>query len=58
MTNIIKREIGRNDVAETAPENTFWMIYDAPESYREQWKNEIKKGTLIFINSEVVKNNG
>ena len=58
MTNLIKREIGRNDVAETAPENTFWMIYDAPENYREQWKNEIKKGTLIFINSEVVKNNG
>lgn len=58
MTNIIKREIGRNDVAETAPENTFWMIYDAPESFREHWKNEIKKGTLIFINSEVVKNNG
>lgn len=58
MTNLIKREIGRNDVAETAPENTFWMIYDAPESFREHWKNEIKKGTLIFINSEVVKNNG
>ena len=58
MTNLIKSEIGRNDVAETAPENTFWMIYDAPEQFREQWKNEIKKGTLIFINSEVVKNNG
>ncbi len=58
MSHLIKREIGRSDVAETAPENTFWMIYDAPENYRESWKREIKKGTLIFINSEVVKNNG
>lgn len=58
MRQVIKHEIGRSDVAETAPENTFWMIYDAPESFREQWKKEIKKGTLIFINSEVVKNNG
>lgn len=47
----------RDDVAERCPENTFWMIYDADESLMESWRNEIKKGKLIFINSDVVKNN-
>lgn len=54
----IKASTGRDDVAEKAPENTFWMIYDMDEESRKGWTNEIKKGTLIFINSEVVKNNG
>ena len=48
----------RADVAEKAPEHTFWMIYDVEESRRKDWQKEIKKGTLVFINSEVVKNNG
>ena len=48
----------RQDVAVRAPENTVWMIYDAPESHREDWIKQIKKGKLIFISSEVVKNNG
>jgi len=61
VENRIKRAImdvtHRGDVAEKAPENTFWMIYDAPENMRIDWSREIKKGKLIFINSEVVKNN-
>ena len=44
--------------AETAPEHTFWMIYDASEKLRNDWKNEIKRGELIFINSDTVKANG
>jgi len=58
ISRSIMSSIKRNDVAAKAPENTFWMIYDAPESLKDSWKKEIKKGRLIFINSEVVKNNG
>lgn len=58
ISHALMETIHRSDVANKAPENTFWMIYDAPESHKEEWKNEIKKGRLIFINSEVVKNNG
>lgn len=49
---------GRSDVADKAPENTFWMIYDMDDSGKESWSKEIKKGKVIFITSEVVKNNG
>ena len=58
MKRAIMRVIDRHDVAEKAPKHTFWMIYDMEEGYREGLKNEIKEGQLIFINSEVVKNNG
>lgn len=57
MMGAIKSEIDRSDVAELAPEHTFWMIYDASDFLQESWKKEIKKGKLIFINSETVKNN-
>ena len=55
---ILKAIDGRDDVAEKAPTHTFWMIYDMLEGQRDGWKNEIKDGKLIFINSKVVKNNG
>lgn len=58
ISQSIMKTIHRNDVANNAPENTFWMIYDASDGLKDEWKNEIKKGKLIFINSEVVKNNG
>ena len=62
VENKIRRAIlsvmDRPDVAEKAPKHTFWMIYDMNEGARDGWKKEIKEGTLIFINSEVVKNNG
>lgn len=57
MKASIQRAFGRGDVSDIVPKNTFWMLYDTDESYRKQWENEIEKGTLIFINSEVVKNN-
>ena len=57
MKASIQRAFGRGDVSDIVPKNTFWMLYDTNESYREGWENEIKKGTLIFINTEVVKNN-
>ena len=58
ISNVLMSEIQRPDVAEKAPENTIWMIYDALESHRASWEKEIKKGQIIFINSKVVKNNG
>ncbi len=57
MKASIQRAFGRGDVSDTVPKNTFWMLYDTDESYRRAWENEIQKGTLIFINTEVVKNN-
>ena len=57
MKASIQRVFGRGDVSDIVPKNTFWMLYDTDESYRKQWEDEIQKGTLIFINSEVVKNN-
>ena len=58
MRKAIMRVMDRHDVAEKAPKHTFWMIYDMEEGSRGGLKNEIKEGQLIFINSEVVKNNG
>ena len=57
MKASIQRAFGRGDVSDIVPKNTFWMLYDTNEPYRTQWENEIQKGTLIFINTEVVKNN-
>ena len=57
MKESIQRTFGRGDVSDIVPKNTFWMLYDTDESYRKAWEDEIKKGTLIFINTEVVKNN-
>lgn len=58
----LKSEINRDDVAAKAPKNTIWMIYndtgDFSESFKDGWNNEIKEGRIIFINSNVVKNNG
>lgn len=58
MKKAILSVMDRPDVAEKAPKHTFWMIYDMPENQREGWQKEIKEGKLIFINSDVVKNNG
>ena len=58
IKSAISQTIHRADVAEKAPENTVWMIYDAPDDLKDSWRKEIKKGKLIFITSEVVKNNG
>jgi len=57
ITGAIKSFIGRDDVAEKAPDHTVWMIYDADEGFKAEWESEIKKGRTIFINSKVVKNN-
>ena len=57
LRNAVAKETGRDDVADKTPEHTFWMIYDAPEDLKQDWKKEIKKGSLIFIDSETVKNN-
>ena len=57
MKASIQRAFGRGDVSDIVPKNTFWMLYDTNESYREDWEKEIQKGKLIFINTEVVKNN-
>lgn len=57
MKASIQRAFGRGDVSDIVPKNTFWMLYDTMEPYRTSWENEIEKGTLIFINTEVVKNN-
>ena len=57
MKASIQRAFGRGDVSDIVPKNTFWMLYDTDESYRKAWEDEIQKGTLIFINTEVVKNN-
>lgn len=57
MKASIQKAFGRGDVSDIVPKNTFWMLYDTMEPYRTSWENEIQKGTLIFINTEVVKNN-
>ena len=57
MSAAIRKTFNRLDVADEAPSHTFWMIYDAGESTRNTLEKEIKKGKLIFISSEVVKNN-
>ena len=56
MKASIQRAFNRGDVSDIVPKNTFWMLYDTDESYRKYWEDEIQKGTLIFINTEVVKN--
>lgn len=38
--------------------NCFYMIYDARGDVRSSWEKSIQKGTLLFINSEVVIGNG
>ena len=58
MSSAIRHTFNRPDVAENAPKHTFWMIYDASEGTRKEFEEEIKEGKLIFISSEVVKNNG
>ena len=58
IRSAIMQTVHRADVADRAPVNTIWMIYDAPDNLKDAWTNEIKKGRLVFINSEVVKNNG
>ena len=56
-SNIIKAFKGR-DVSNIVPHNILWMLYDTDERDRKEWEKEIKKGTLLFINSrEVVKDN-
>ena len=35
--------------------NTIWMIYDADDNLRQGWSNEIKKGEIIFLMSEMLK---
>ena len=57
MKASIKNAFGRGDVSDIVPKNTFWMLYDTDERNREGWEKEIQKGTLIFINTEVVKKN-
>lgn len=57
MKASIQRAFGRGDVSDIVPKNTFWMLYDTDERNREDWEKEIQKGKLIFINTEVVKNN-
>ena len=57
MKESIQRAYGRGDVSDIVPKNTFWMLYDTDASYRKHWEDEIQKGTLLFINREVVKNN-
>ena len=58
MKASIQRAFGRGDVSDIVPKNTFWMLYDTDERDRKEWEREIKKGTLLFINSrEVVKDN-
>ena len=54
----VRSTFNRPDLAEIVPSNTVWMLYDTDEAVRQQWVNEIKKGKLIFLNTEVVKNNG
>ena len=55
--NIIKAFKGR-DVSNIVPKNILWMLCDTDERDRKEWEKEIKKGTLLFINSrEVVKDN-
>lgn len=36
-------------------ENTIWMIYDADDNLRQGWSNEIKKGEIIYLMSEMLK---
>ena len=57
MSSALMQEFHRSDVADNAPRHTFWMIYDADQYLRNELEKEIKKGKLVFIVSEVVKNN-
>ena len=57
MENALRKTFDREDVADKAPENTIWMIYDASDYLKANIEKEIKKGKVIFIISEVVKNN-
>ena len=57
IESVLYHTFNKRDVAARVPENTIWMIYDADESLRKEWEHEIKKGKLLFINSDNVKNN-
>ena len=56
--NAVKDATKNFAAAELAPKHTFWMIYDANENLIDAYKKEIKKGTVIFINSSTVIGNG
>ena len=58
MKSSLMHTFNRPDVAENAPEHTFWMVYDANDYTRKELEEAIKEGKLIFIVSDVVKGNG
>lgn len=58
LGSAVKSYFDRPDVGDRVVRNTVWMLYNTDDRTKEAWSNEIKNGTLIFLNSEVVKNNG
>lgn len=58
MYNSIKSAINNNSkVARMAVKNSFWIIYDANNSKREELEKEIQMGKLIFVDSSSFKKN-
>lgn len=58
MASAVRKTFNRPDLGEVVPTHTVWMLYDTAEDVRKRWTEEIKKGKLIFLNSEMVINNG
>ena len=50
-----ERVLESRSFGETIVENTIWMIYDPADYLRNGWNEEIKKGKIIFLMSEMLK---
>ena len=50
-----KDELKSPRFGEKMVKNTIWMIYDADDNLRQGWSNEIKKGEIIYLMSEMLK---
>jgi len=51
VTKVLKR----SRFGEKMVKNTIWIIYDAEDNLKQGWSNEIKKGEIIFLMSEMLK---
>jgi predicted metal-dependent peptidase len=50
-------ELISNKCGSIVCKNCFYMIYDAPSMVRESWDEAIEKGTVIYVDSNIVIGN-
>lgn len=50
MESMISNYLHNYKAGDTAVRNTFWILYNA-EYMKSEWRDEIKKGKIIFLNT-------